>query len=751
MKVVRLILGSTLLVAVSFGAYWAVCAQEGGPLWPAPPVLPPGPPVPALLNGQIKKPGWTGTATEDILPVGGVMPNPNFPTPALDAPKKDLNVPAPLPGMSQPKPLEVLFPLPKPVAPVIPEPTKVFIKDPPLPDHSKAEAKKDTQRPLIPPPLPDAKPNLLTPPPLAVPETNKETFALPLVVPETKKEIFTPPLAVPETKKEIFALPLVVPDTKNEHFTPPPIPEPQKAIVHPQSNPGTSDRMKSFVRIRPPGSDVPQPDGLTGPIRKREPIPVPYPLPPAQASTDLGSSNLLSIQTPSVTVEKRGAVRIRAGEAETYQFVVRNLGPVPAQLVRIEEELPASVRILSAEPMPAPDGSRLVWTLPMLNVNQEQVLRVVLKAGADAELGHRVNVSVSASNQSATALRPSVPAGTLPVRLTGPSQVSVGKTANFEIRVVNQTGQPLNSLVLHAVLPEGLSTPDGREIEGTVDGAFMPGEVKTLKMPAAAVKPGRYTVHIKVSTKTGMMATDSITIDIVADGVLLQQAPATKMLLGRNGDLRIDLTNHSGKPLRNVTITDRLPEGVEFIAASERGLYQANSRTVHWLIDQLPVGKSHTFFVRVNGHKAGQHNNVVAAKADGVTELQAPGVILMEGVADLTMRVVSRDNHLELGRETVYEVQVQNPGSLTASQVRLQVQFTPGLTPRSAEASARHTIDRQNVLFEPLDTLGPQGQAIFRVTALSQSVGDQRVRFTVVSDQVRTPIQREISTIVYRD
>jgi hypothetical protein len=47
-------------------------------------------------------------------------------------------------------------------------------------------------------------------------------------------------------------------------------------------------------------------------------------------------------------------------------------------------------------------------------------------------------------------------------------------------------------------------------------------------------------------------------------------------------------------------------------------------------------------------------------------------------------------------------------------------------------------------------SLAPDGQAaIYRVSAHAQSAGDQRVRFSVVSDEVQTPVQREISTKVY--
>ena len=134
-----------------------------------------------------------------------------------------------------------------------------------------------------------------------------------------------------------------------------------------------------------------------------------------------------------------------------------------------------------------------------------------------------------------------------------------------------------------------------------------------------------------------------------------------------------------------------------------------------------------------------------------MAEIRSIGIVTLDGVADLSLRVIDRDNPLEVGRETVYQIQVVNPGSMSANNVQLQVQFPPGLVPKNAEGNTRYSVDRQTILFEPIASLAPQGQAIYRVSALAQSLGDQRVRFSVVSEQVRTPITREISTMVVRD
>jgi uncharacterized repeat protein (TIGR01451 family) len=403
-------------------------------------------------------------------------------------------------------------------------------------------------------------------------------------------------------------------------------------------------------------------------------------------------------------------------------------------------------------------GARASWVVPALAPGNDYTLRLTLKADASVRLANNTSVHVSAASVTTRVATMPMPSN-FTVRVAGPERVNIGKTAVFDIHVTNSSGQALTDIVLHADLPAGLvmqvkdesgALREERRIEGPVTGmAIAPGEHKILKMPATAVKPGRFVVPVKVATAQGEKSA-ATEIEVASDTLVLGQAPTTRLLPGRDVDLRIELANHTAKPLRNVQVATVLPDGFTFLGASDRGLYQSNSRTAYWLFDVMPVGASKTLIVRVNTSKTGQYQNVVSARADGLAESRSVGTILLEGVSDLSMRVIDRDNPIELGRETVYEIQVQNNGSAPATNVRVQAQFPAGLAPKNAQGNTRYSIDRQNVVFEPIASLAPQGQAIFRVSAQAQTAGkDQRVRFAVVSAESPTPVQREIGVMVY--
>ena len=760
------------------GALWFARAQDVRSPWAPPAVLPPetpSPPAPIRTNVSKKpakvappsngKPGADATMiipAEVFIeprPIRGVVeeePNSILQTgvqaPSLPAPKPpalpDIAKPIDLPMLENKGPANP----PPPMFPQIAQP--ITSVPPPLPAlEPKAGPDMAPPKPApAAPPLPALEPKgisgsssvdgiIVVPPPTAEPMRTL------IAEPGTKEPLkFQPsPVAAPPVP-----VPLAVPEAKA--FAPVPDPKPTVVVPSPVFVPETrplKDGPKAFVLIRPASRPIePRPNPLP-------PIHTPPPAGPIATPPPRGPSDV-QLQTPALIVEKRQTTQ-RVGNTLQYQILVRNLSSFPAQQVRIEDEIPLDARLTAADPVPAMQAGQAVWTLATVAPGSEQIIRLTVQTSA-IDITHRTSVHVSAAtsakpaiNQSAYALRPRNQTEALAVRLLAPTNVAVGKPVVFDVQVTNQSDQPCNGMVLFGTLPDGLTHPLGQYIKGPFEGTLQPGETKTLRMPATAVKPGRYTVEVKVATNTGYEASATANISIDPDTLHLVQALNARLFVGREGDYRIELTNHTNRPMRNVAIANLLPEGLEFIGASDRGLYQANRRAVHWLVDELPAGRTHILTMRVHATKVGQYQHVVTAKADGSPEVRSVGVITVEGVAGLSMKVIDRDNPLEVGRETVYEIQVANPGTTPSTNVKLQVQFPPGLTPRNAQGDTRHTVNQQTIVFDPLPALGPQGQAIYRVSALAESEGFQRVRFAIVSAQLQTPIIREQGTKVYRD
>jgi Domain of unknown function DUF11 len=617
------------------------------------------------------------------------------------------------------------------------------------PPEKKTPAKSEV--PAQPPrDKPKADPTLISPPEIFDVPHPAAPVSLPALPGLESKSVVTPVIPAPLPEPSKMLIDPLTPDPPRPKKTPESSSPPALAFPAPLGNTPSpaAERTRSFVRLRSAANEIaPTPLDVVAAPPDGGMAHVPPPPPTGNAAPNPNA--LLNLQSPAVAVEKRGPTTLRAGETQTFQLVLRNLGSVAAQLVRIEEEIPVGAKLVSADPPPQRQGSKAIWLASPLLPGSDLIASFSLQADVALELAASTSVHVSAMQPiNTTALRPANAANLPAVHITAPETAIVGTPVRFDVHVANPTGLPLTGVRMFGYLPEGLDTPDGRKIEMVNSVTIAPGSKKNLQMPTNAVIPGRHTVQVKVVSSAGE-AWATATIDIVAAALTMRQAEMTRLFPGREGELRIDVTNSTGKPVRNVAVSWLLPEGLDYLDSSDRGLFQANHRTVYWLIDAMPAGQTRALGVRVSGAKAGQYQNIVSARADGIAEIHSTSVVALEGSASLKLRVVDRDNPLELGKDTVYEIQISNGGAAPARNVRLQVQFAPGLVPRSAQGNMRYSVNGQIVTFEPIPSLGPDGPAVYRVSAHAQSAGDQRVRFAVVSDEVQTPIQREISTKVY--
>ena len=757
MRQTQIIITVSLLVVGSLGAYWVATAQEAGSPWPPPPVRyeerspepPAAPPksAPMPAHGESKAPPTEKKGGPIRKFISGVMSSPTGengkPRQAND--KGDVAQVIYQAGVQE-------IPPPTPAVPTIPPSTNAGgspAGSSPAGGSSAGNSKSSAPMP----PAPDL-PSIPAPtyPPGPSPNEQKKIAPPPIALPP----IAPPPMpnAEPPAKdpsKTITVDPPrpILPPAGGSSPDVPPLPSPSAATAGPAL--AGSSKPAEFVLFSEKKLGLP----ALPPI---QPVQQPTPPPPVKTNnpTDAGSA-LLAVQTPGVTIEKRGPTAPRPGESAAFQIIVRNQGSVPAGQVRIEDELPADARILQADPVPQLQGSRAVWIVRDLPPGASGVLSLTLQAGASASMTHNTHISVMDSVASGTAASPaqrSAPtnvAGQLGVQVAGPPSVAAGRAATFDVTYSNHSNQRLNNLIMRVALSDGLRHTVGQSIEADI-GELAPGSTKSVKITATAITAGRQGLQVRLAGPGIAEAVAQAVLEVIpaGGGLVVQQPASAKLPVGRTADLRIEVTNHSGKPMRHVSVVSQLPDGVEFVAASDHGLHQPTARTVSWLLDPVVPGESRVLVLRVMPKALGQFGHQVIARADGVPETKSASTLTIDGSADLTIDLQG-DNAVELGREAIYEVRITNPGSSASANVRVELVFTAGLVPRKAEGPAGYRIDGQTVAFDYLPALAAQGQVVYRVSAMGQAAGDQRVRAAVVSDQVRTATVRERGTKVYRD
>ncbi len=102
---------------------------------------------------------------------------------------------------------------------------------------------------------------------------------------------------------------------------------------------------------------------------------------------------------------------------------------------------------------------------------------------------------------------------------------------------------------------------------------------------------------------------------------------------------------------------------------------------------------------------------------------------------------------VEVGDEAVYDIQVTNDGTATATDLRLVAQLPRQLAITQVQAPASNEIKGQRILFEPI-ALDPQTSLRYRLHAKALRPGDVHLRVQLTMNELASPVRAEEGTTI---
>jgi len=450
-----------------------------------------------------------------------------------------------------------------------------------------------------------------------------------------------------------------------------------------------------------------------------------------------------------------------------YEIVVRNASNVAVQNVRVEDEIPAGAKYVGSVPPGEVNGDKLVWALGTMDSNTEKRIVITVRPTEEGELRSRASVTYSASVDAKTKVtRPRVA-----VTVLCPEVTRAGEEPVFTIKVTNSGTGPAEKMVLQALLSEGL---DHRSLDRNKDSkletklaSLAAGESKEVKLPLSAVKAGLQTCQISVTAEGCSEATAKASVNVVEPQLQIAQTGPVKCLVRAEPTYEITLSNPGTAPTDAITVHSVLPDGFDFVQASDTGTYNAASRAVTWKLSGLPAGGTKAVGIKLRAGAAGDVvlRTVAIAASEGqgvapaggavrpgrVIEVKSETVIKAEGVAALRFDVAGLENPVEVGKEAIYEIRIVNQGTGACTNVQIAALLADGTTYTSSAGPTTGKATGQSLVFEPLPSLAVKGETVYRVKIRGTVDGDKRFRVQLTCDQVKTPVQKEESTRFYKE
>ncbi len=320
----------------------------------------------------------------------------------------------------------------------------------------------------------------------------------------------------------------------------------------------------------------------------------------------------------------------------------------------------------------------------------------------------------------------------------------------YEVTMFNTGQVPLTNVrVVHALPPE-LATEDGQQ-EVTLDADRLPvGEGQRFRYRLRAAAAGEFASRARATSAEGASAEDTTVLQVHAPRLVLDCGVAEEGLAGRPLEVCLAVANRGDAPEPGVTLTLRLPPGVEVGAADEAG--QVQEAQITWEAVDLPPGAMLKRCATVRQQTPGVLTFTATARGLCAPTVETACSTVVAGVPGILLEVVDLADPIEVGETVTYEILVLNQGSATLTNLRWVGRLAETQSFISAEGET--TVDLQpgssrTLITTPLARLEPRAKALWRVTARADAAGESSFVIELTADQYPAAILEVESTTQY--
>jgi uncharacterized repeat protein (TIGR01451 family) len=470
----------------------------------------------------------------------------------------------------------------------------------------------------------------------------------------------------------------------------------------------------------------------------------------ADNDSTIGPNVLVTNQAPAITSDIRGPKQIAIGREASYRVRLQNLGASAAEAVVATVRIPAWAEVVNttatsgAVRQLAADDSAVIleWQVSRLDAQANETLSIDLipRASRPLELGVTWTHDPVRTRTIVEVQEPK-----LHLEVTGPEEVLFGQSHVYRLTLSNPGTGVAENVRINLLPPGG-----GAETVSTFEvGNLAAGATKTAEVELTAREAGKLSVQAVA----------------IADGDL--KTEAKKELFCRKPELEVDWrgpeTQYAGTAatyffrVRNpgtaaaddVSVRVSLPEGAEFVSASDGHVLDQTKHEVAWRVGSLGPGDDCYMELRTTVNTPGENKlSITAATAAGSLTDSKFGVTKVVALADLKLDVSDPAGPVAVGDEAIYEIRVTNRGASAAADVNVVGLFSAGLEPEAIDG-APYTVSDGRVSFHTINKL-PAGQnVVLEIRAKATEAGTHVFRAEVLCRDLEIKLAAEETTRFY--
>ncbi len=451
-------------------------------------------------------------------------------------------------------------------------------------------------------------------------------------------------------------------------------------------------------------------------------------------------------QRPELKIEKIAPPNATLNQPMVYTIVIRNVGDSAANAVVVEDQIPMGTKLSGTIPRAELTGKKLIWRLGAIKPGDVKEIQVKVVPVAEGQVGSVATVNFTAE----VASRTTIASPKLSVKLTAAPQVRVNETVTLNFVVTNNGSVDAHRVVLRNLIPENLKLPDVAERDLEYDMGTLPaGKSQTVQLPLTAVRPGKVVNRAVITVDGASAAEQQVEINVIGQIVGLSRHGQSNWFVGRPIEFENRITNNSLNPTNNTVIVESLPNTVEFVSATEGGRFDAKQRTVTWHVPHLDPNQTLSLKIKVTPKAIGNHAGSVQISENSRKGASTDYQFRAIGTSDLKIEFAEKAEAYSKGEQFTTRMVIRNKGSGAASNVAVRVTLPAELQFVSVRGPASHTTSGREIIFEPINEIGGQGNVHFDLTLKAVQTGDSKLQVELQSDQFKKPLTHDEALVIF--
>jgi uncharacterized repeat protein (TIGR01451 family) len=509
------------------------------------------------------------------------------------------------------------------------------------------------------------------------------------------------------------------------------------------------DKMKPSEQI--PG--VQQVEAIPEENEPETSLPSSETLKPALVSVRESGSSVVSRTYPwaecgIVQLDKIMPKETKKDQQFNYTIKITNLTDTLLSDIVVNEEYPASFKLISTNPQAQESPNKLTWDIDSLGPKASRQITVSGMADNAELLKYSTTVQTPVVPAVATVavIQPSIK-----LVKNVPSEAMLCDLIPIKYVVTNNGTGTVTRIRIVDTLPQGLRTTDGKGEVSIDAGSLAENQSREYTVELRAAKIGTYiSKAVANSADMGIRAESAEATTVVSQPVLaITKTGPEHLYIGRPVTYEIIVSNKSEVTAKDIVVEDTMPEGVSSVKATSGAQLTESNTKLTWKLDSLAPNTSETFRVSYTPTKPGVITNGATASAYCAQAVTTSMRTVVTGIPAVNLEVVDLEDPVRVGNRATYMITVTNQGSAPLTNILVTCVLEDYVKYISSAGATSGSMEGDKLRFLPLGSLAPQEKAVWRIVVAAVRPGDTRFKVILNCDELTRPVEETEATYLY--